>query len=115
VLVLDDEALITLDLEVALCESGFTVAVAASCDEATRFLQDQTPDAAILDVRLREGECVGVAETLVARDVPFVVLTGTHEVDLHGAFRAGKLVPKPADAHGIVALVRSMVSGSHPN
>ena len=111
VLVVDDEALIALDLECALAEAGFTVALATSCSEANRFLKDHTPAAAVLDVRLPDGECHEAANTLADHAVPFVVYTGLGADDMHEAFAHGVTVLKPTEPAEVVRLLRTMTTG----
>jgi DNA-binding response OmpR family regulator len=112
VLVLEDEALIGIDLELSLTDAGFTVVLAASCAEADRVLADQRPDAAVLDVQLRDGDCVAVAKTLVAQGVPFIVHSASHIPDQDIVFRSGTIVRKPTDTPTIVQVVRSMLAGT---
>jgi DNA-binding NtrC family response regulator len=110
VLVADDEPQITLDLEVTLCEAGFTVALAATCEEAHRWLAEDRPDMAVLDVRLKDEECVSLAERLVLMGLPFAVHSGVPPAECDVAFAYGKFIAKPADPQEIVALVRSMIA-----
>jgi ActR/RegA family two-component response regulator len=63
ILVVEDEVLISLDLETGLRDAGFTVAAARSCVEATEFLNANRPDAAIVDVQLTDGECIPCGRT----------------------------------------------------
>ncbi|MBM2712726.1 response regulator [Mesorhizobium caraganae] len=111
VLVTDDEALIALDLECALCEAGFTVAVARSCSEANLFLTDHTPAAAVLDVRLSDGECLEAAKTLADLGVPFVIYTGLGVESSDGAFAHGLTVLKPTEPAEVVRLLKGMTAG----
>lgn len=55
-LVLEDEALIAMDVGEALAEKGFFVATAISNEAARRWLADNPPpDVAIIDVGLTDG------------------------------------------------------------
>ncbi|MCF6099837.1 response regulator [Mesorhizobium muleiense] len=111
VLVAEDEPLIAFDLQLALCDAGFTVVLAASCEEAQRWLADERPGVAVLDVRLTDGECVAVAKTLVLLGVPFVVHTGVNPEECDLVFASGKFIAKAVDPQEIVGLVRSMAAG----
>ncbi|MER8904365.1 response regulator [Mesorhizobium sp. M0772] len=111
VLVVDDEALIALDMESALSEAGFAVALAATCSQAKRFLADHTPAAAILDVRLSDGEAVDAAKTLAARAVPFVVYSGLGVEETHEAFSPGVRVMKPAGPAEVIRALIAMTAG----
>src|SRR5689334_14915874 len=56
VLVVEDDFLVSTDLEAALTDAGFTVTgVATTSAEAIAFARSNTPDVAIMDVRLAHG------------------------------------------------------------
>jgi DNA-binding response OmpR family regulator len=77
VLVAEDSAAISLCLEDALIESGYSVAGPFnSCAAAMEWLQGNTPDLAILDVQLADGRCIEVARLLRGRQVPVLFLSG---------------------------------------
>ena len=109
VLILEDEALIALDVEAALQEAGFATVVTGSRADANEFLVAHRPDAAVLDIRLSDGDCVMVAERLLELGVPFVVHSGAARHDQHPIFSFGKPVGKPADPREIVGIVRSLL------
>lgn len=109
ILVIEDEAIIALDLDMSLCDAGFTVLLASSCAEAEGLLADHRPDLVILDVHLRDGDCDYIARALTKDGVPFIVHSGSRGSDLDGVFRSGTLVEKPSDTDALVELVRSMV------
>ncbi|ESZ65845.1 response regulator [Mesorhizobium sp. L103C131B0] len=111
VLVVDDEALIALDMESTLSEAGFAVALAATCSQAKRFLADHTPAAAILDVRLSDGEAVDAAKTLAGRAVPFIVYSGLGLEETPEAFSSGVRVMKPAGPPEVVRALKAMTAG----
>lgn len=111
VLVVDNEALIAWDVECALSEAGFAVQLATSCSEANRFLENHTPAAAVLDVRLSDGECYEAAKTLADRRVPFVVYTGLGVEGSHETFSRGVTVLKPTEPAEVARLVKAMTAG----
>ena len=108
VLVLEDEELIGLDVEAALVDAGFKVTLARTCTEAANFLHGHRPDVAILDIRLRDGECRMAAQKLLAEGVPFVVHSGILSQDADAVFRSGTFVSKPAGTPDIVEIVRKI-------
>ena len=74
-MVLEDEALIALDVENTLADADLDrTKVFFSRAEAIKWLADHTPDGAVV-IFLRDGECMEVAQLLVERSVPFVVHT----------------------------------------
>ncbi|MCV9967808.1 hypothetical protein OIU34_39050 [Pararhizobium sp. BT-229] len=97
VMIVEDEALIALDLEWQLEHSGFETASFSTCAEAKLWLAHNKPAFAILDVQLKEGPCIELAEALVAHDVSFIVSSGLQFEDLPAPFRNGILVKKPCD------------------
>ena len=80
VLVLEDEALIALNLQDELQETGHEVSGPfTTCSAALEWLQTATPDVAILDATLNDGSCHGVAVELrhltwIEKPVPSAVL-----------------------------------------
>ncbi|MBT1159286.1 response regulator [Aminobacter anthyllidis] len=111
VLVVEDEALIAWDMECALSEAG--VRLATSCSEANRFLENHTPAAAVLDVRLSDGDCYEAAKTLADRRVPFVVYTGLGVEGSHEAFSLGVTILKPTEPAEVARLLKAMTAGLH--
>ena len=62
VLVLEDEALIALNLQDELQDAGYEVAGPfTTCAAALEWLQTETPDTAILDAALKDGPCREIA------------------------------------------------------
>lgn len=112
ILVLEDEALIGVDLEVTLAGAGFSVALARSCKDAAAFLADNRPDAAVLDILLADGECTEAARTLVEQGVPFIVHSGLLRMDSDPVFQRGTLINKPAGTPEIVDVLKRMVEGA---
>ena len=98
VMLLEDEALIALNLQTELEEAGYEVAGPfATCSSALEWLGGALPELAILDTVLKDGPCKEVALALVRRGVPFVVYSG-HREDLNTfeEFKSATWVEKPA-------------------
>src|SRR3712207_509670 len=80
VLILEDEALIALNLQDELQDAGYEVASPfTACSAALEWLQTATPDMAILDATLNDGSCHSVAVELSRRGVPFLIYSGHQE------------------------------------
>jgi DNA-binding response OmpR family regulator len=108
ILLLEDEALIALDVEQTL--TGATTGKIehfTSCANAMAWLVNHTPDLAVLDIFLRDGECIDVARVLSERRVPFVVHSARRKVtqESHRLFLNGEWVCKPADPMSLAAAV----------
>jgi DNA-binding response OmpR family regulator len=108
-LLLEDEALIAMDIEQTLTSEGFSVVSYGSCVAGLHWLEAHTPDFAILDIELSDGDCDRVAEILAARKIPFIVHSGTPTAaQMWPAFSAGHWLPKPAVNGELSALIRGL-------
>ncbi len=77
VLIIEDEIFVALDLQMTFEDEGWDVAGPfASIEQSRLYLEDHTPDCAILDVRLIDGEVFPIADLLTSRNVPFVFHSG---------------------------------------
>ncbi|WP_299046460.1 response regulator [uncultured Tateyamaria sp.] len=81
VLILEDEAIIAMDMEMMLEDNGFFVLGPCNSVEAARAaVASRRPDVAILDVNLGRGKTsFDFAEEIHALGVPFVFLSGYSE------------------------------------
>ena len=71
-LVAEDEALIAMGLAADCDDAGLEiVGPFASCAQALDWVEEHTPDIALLDVRLKDGPCTALARTLVQRACPW--------------------------------------------
>jgi DNA-binding NtrC family response regulator len=76
-LVVEDEAVIAMSLETTLQERGIIVAGAFSTEaDALAWLERQSPDMAVIDVKLGDGECIVLIREPRRREVPFVIYSG---------------------------------------
>lgn len=77
ILVVEDNLLVAADLAATLTEAGFAVlGPVSTVIAAQHLLARQRPDAAVLDVGLRNEMVTPLAHTLQAMGVPFLVATG---------------------------------------
>ena len=80
ILVCDDEPEILRTLRVILGEAGFGVLTAASAEEALDAAAKSSPDAAILDLLLPDGDGVGVTRSIREwSEIPILVLSAVGE------------------------------------
>jgi CheY-like chemotaxis protein len=76
-MIVEDQALIGMSLEAFLEDAGFSVAGPfPSCADALRWLEHNTPQVAVLDVSLRDGTSLPIAQTLKGRNTPFAIYSG---------------------------------------
>jgi DNA-binding NtrC family response regulator len=79
-MIVEDQALIGMALEAYLEDAGFSVAGPfPSCADALQWLEHNTPQVAVLDVldvSLRDGTSLPVAQALKGRNTPFAIYSG---------------------------------------
>lgn len=103
VLVLEDQLLIALDIRRRLESLGCSpIGPARDVEAALRLLEDDRPDAALLDENLAGAEAGPVASALSTLGVPFALISGyarspSTDATLAGAHR----VTKPATTRSI--------------
>jgi two-component system, response regulator PdtaR len=110
-LLLEDEPLISMDLELTLGNAGFDVTTVMSCEEALDWLGMARPDIVIVDIELRDGRSDKVVERLVEDDIPFIVHSGDHpSMQVDTPFAHGRWVSKPAAPDELVQAARALLS-----
>ena len=123
VLVLEDNALVAMHLEEMLGEAGCeVVATIGTVGSALEFIRSHAVDAAVLDVNLSGEKVFGVAEELMARNVPIVFSSGYGERFLPPKFDAAPHLSKPFEpetlwetlAQACAAKTATSTSGSAP-
>lgn len=110
VLIAEDELLIAMDVMDELGAAGFvTIGPFARTAQALDYCRAHTPDCAVLDVRLQDGESFPLADLLAERKVPFVFHSG------HAARKAlterypdMRVCPKPSHASELAAVVSEL-------
>src|ERR1700704_1654785 len=112
VLVVEDEALIAMDLQSLLEEAGYRVMGPANSTAAAMalLLDGDEPDVALLDVNLGRSDVFGVANELATRKTRLIFLTGHTAQKLPQAHRHRPLVPKPYLPHALLQAVQLALS-----
>jgi two-component system, response regulator PdtaR len=113
VLILEDEALIALNLQDELQDAGYGVAGPfTDCSAALDWLRTATPDMGILDATLNDGSCHSVAAELSRREVPFLIYSG-HQEDqqLLAEFHHITWIEKPVPAGVLVQECQQLLVG----
>jgi DNA-binding response OmpR family regulator len=111
VLLLEDEALIALNLQDELQDAGYEVAGPfTTCSAALDWLRMATPDMAILDAALKDGPCREIALELSRREVPFTIYSG-HGADreLLAEFDHTRWIEKPVPPSVLVQVCRQQL------
>ncbi len=104
VLIIEDDALVALDLEAIFTRLGHRVVqIAATENDAVSAARTHAPDLMTVDIRLREGTgTAAVSRILAERPVPHLYVTGS-PVELLD--RNAVLVPKPFSRRTLLAAV----------
>jgi CheY-like chemotaxis protein len=107
-LIVEDVAVIALDLQSQAEEAGWEViGPAGSIDDALALIEETELDAAMLDLKVGSESIAAAARALRSREVPFVFVTGyelTPDLpqDLHDA----PLVRKPCTFEEVARVMR---------
>lgn len=83
---------------------------AATIADAERLLAERTPDVAIVDINLRDGERANdLIDRLQERRIPVVVVTGYTTVSLPSG-KAEAILQKPVSAETFLAILRPILA-----
>ncbi len=107
-LVTDDDAVFRLRLVKALTLRGFVTSGAGSCAEALALAREDSPECALVDLKLPDGSGLDLVRELKALDATTTVVVLTGYGSIATAVQAVKLgahtyLTKPVDADQIVA------------
>ena len=115
ILIVEDEALVALEVEALLRAAGATVAgPVARVAKALSLLERERLDAAVLDLNLHGELPAALAEALSRKNVPFVIVTGYSEYEKPPFHRAQQL-QKPVDAERLISALHSAMSSGDGN
>lgn len=102
ILIVEDEAAVSFLVEDMLQDLGCTLVWHASnVKEALGILAEHRPDAAVLDVNLRDELAYPVAERLDEMEVPFIFATGYGRKGIPSDWMIKPVVQKPFDADAL--------------
>lgn len=112
ILIVEDSALVALALaDVVEAHGGHVVGPVSSVRHALELLETEPVAAAILDVRLADGEITPVAAHLAALGIPIVFHTGTGAPEVMAETWPDLLViPKPAPIEAVARQLRIEIS-----
>jgi PAS domain S-box-containing protein len=107
VLVVEDEAIVALEIEENLREAGFeVVGPAARVAEALELLNEFGCDAAVLDINLGTETSEPIALLLSEKRTPFVTVSGYSQDQRPRGFSSGAFLAKPLRQEHLVAQLR---------
>lgn len=106
VLIVENEFLLAINLETIMREAGATsIELASSLADAKKLIDTASFDAAILDIRLMDGDSLPLAEDLIRRGVPVVIHSGHANLGHAQIVPDAVFLPKPSRPSEIVQAV----------
>jgi DNA-binding response OmpR family regulator len=116
VLVVEDEAILAIDIAEQLTQAGFLViGPAPSVAKALKLIMEVGCDVAVLDVNLRDETAEPIARELRSRRTPFLFLSAVSRDHLPSGFNDEMLLPKPARPAVLFAALQSSIAGASRN
>jgi len=110
-LIVEDEALVALELTKAMRDSGWDViGPASTLEEAFQLLaKHERPDAALLDVNLHGEMVYPLADLLETRGVPFIFCSGYEMLNHGNRYRHSPVIRKPTSFGLLMAELRKIL------
>jgi DNA-binding NarL/FixJ family response regulator len=121
VLIIEDNLLLSMQMEDALTEAGFhVVGKAVSADQALAFARQARPDVMVVDIRLEgDGDGIAVATKIYAElGIRSIFASSFVAADLKERGTAAKplgWLTKPFDMDALIDLVRDSLPGKVQN
>jgi len=118
ILIVEDEALLAMELESEVEEAGHEiVGVAAESKQALSLIEKSSPQFAFVDIQLLDGPTgIDVGRHLASRSIPYVFVSGNLKripEDFAGALGA---IKKPYTMNGLqnaLEFIDTIVNGEH--
>jgi PAS domain S-box-containing protein len=106
IIIIEDEPLISMDLESTLTAAGYqVVGTAGTVGDARVLSMTADCDAALLDANLAGHTVEELAATLTKRNVPFAFVTGHGRDALPQGFQNAVILRKPFSQNELIAMV----------
>ena len=110
ILVVEDEALVAIEIAHVLTEAGFDiVGPARRVSVALELLRRSGCDAAVLDINLGRETSEAIAAELTASETPFITLSGYSDDVHHSAFAGSPTLTKPLRPEILSAELRKCI------
>jgi len=107
ILIVEDEAIIVMDLTMALEDVGAEVTSTGTLKHALLLVEHDGLSAAILDHGLKDGDSSLLSRRLKERGVPFLIYSG--HLDAEAVKQGVPYVSKPASHAVLVAAVEDLI------
>lgn len=113
VLIAEDDPLIAMSYVDIVIDAGLSVGGSfASCQSAKQWLSVHSPDVAILDVKLQDGNSAELAKKLCGREIPFVVVSGysAESEGIDDIFKSATWLQKPLTSTALQSALRTLIA-----
>ena len=107
----EDSALIALDIEISLSELGASVFVVADEASALHLFSERHFDFAVVDLDLNGTPSTLLTKELLAENCPFVIISGSTRTHVETIFGKVDFLSKPFD---MFALAKLMIRRAEP-
>ena len=119
ILLCEDEPIVAMDVQMTVEAEGYRVAGPyARLDRALEAMEGPSGEgiaAAILDVRLKDGDVFPLAEVLAARGIPLVFHSGhVLESDVCDRFPGARFCPKPVSPNCLLDALAAFSGAEEP-
>ena len=113
VLIVEDEAMISALIEIILSEAGCSiVGPVATLERALEIIERESFDAALLDVHVNGHEIYAVADVLLSRGIPIVLVSGFAQKQLPLRYRHCPYIAKPFTPDTVLTLLDEAIAGN---
>ena len=114
ILIIEDEALIALDLAQAFEKAGANVTTTSTLHHARLLVMHDGLSAVVLDHALSDGDTQEICKYLKQQDVPFVTYSGFGGADLESSDCVGVYIAKPKTPEFVVGVVEELLKSRAP-
>lgn len=108
ILLVEDEAMIALDVCQCFEAVGASVVQAHTLKQALKAIRANKLDAAVLDYKLEDGVSTEICTHLDKRNIPFVIHSGYEKIE--GACDDGVKLQKPAHPKELVQIIEQTLA-----
>jgi len=109
VLIVEDDPVVAMMVEDTLQSMGLETLVNLSLLDAITELETSDIDAALVDMGLRGESAYPIVLALVARNTPFVVISGRDQPELKAEFPQIRIVLKPLRVQELEQIMRELL------
>ena len=110
ILVIEDDVLLSMDVEAIVADCGFEVCLAGSLAEGLSMVKLGGIDAAVIDVNLKGTMSFPAADALSDANIPFLVLTGHSRDLLPARHQSRPFLQKPYKASNLAQAIDDMMA-----